>query len=143
MAYQDSNGKNFSSKFRANRSSRAQSEKGPRSQANAIEATPENKTASKGGPSTGASEGASAGATKKAADLHITHDHEANHHHVRATDHDGSVMHDQDYPSAGEAHKAAAKMGGAEPDQDDEGNFTREQPDTEYPDADDFAPQLM
>lgn len=98
---------------------------------------------SKGGKGTGDPEGASAGATKKAAELHITHDHEANHHHVKATDHDGTVMHDQDYPSAGDAHKAAAKMGGAEPDQDDEGNFTRESPEGDYPDAGDFMPELM
>ena len=146
MAFQAKDGKKFNSKFRM---SRYDASKGPRSQANQLEGKPaaDSKGPDQSGPSHGAAEGASAGATQKASDVHITHDHEANHHHVKATGHDGEVMHDQDYPSADEAHKAGAKMAGAAYPEtnEDEGNYPEghEQPETEYPDADDFAPSIM
>jgi hypothetical protein len=156
MAFKSQTGKSYGSKFRANRADKAAKDgmekspapdasKGKRAEANAIEGkgeTAQHANAPAKAPSApGAGDGggpvnapASGTMAAKASEVHITHDHANNVHHVHARMSDGTEMH-SDHASPEEAHFAGAQAAGAD------GNYPQEHeaPEgKEAPDQDDY-----
>jgi hypothetical protein len=162
MAFQSKGGKKFNSKFRANRADKAvqdgmESQKGPRAQANEVEGkgrSPESREekskpspVSGGASDMGGDVNSQAAGTMgaKAKEVHITHDDNSGHHHVHTVMDNGMEEH-TDHQSRDEAHfHGAMSAGVAAPEDGNSEDFPkkRTQPETDYPDGDDFQAEPL